>query len=160
VKLIGNILTGSFVLFILFCCPLRSDGQKMHSFKEILSVKTINKTFVNQSKEDTTWRTYLGKITDSKYRTIYYVISEFNKIKAAVTWHGHSNVYFFNRKEKFVARFDMELPENLPIRLQKNTLYFKDKGNAGKIHGVKITSPLQKFICVGPNECGEAIFER
>ena len=72
---------------IVFFFSIKCDGQPQYSFKKILNLKTVNKTFVSTSDEDTTWRTYLGKITDSKQRPLYYVIKEFNKTKAAIKFY-------------------------------------------------------------------------
>jgi len=153
-----NLNLTCFVLFAILCIPFSSAGQKKYSLNAILSIKAINKTFVSKSKDDTTWRTYLGSIKDDKHRTIYYIIKEFNKIQAAVTWHGHSNVYFFNAYKKVVARVDVGLPENLPVQLENNTIYFPDDKNTGQVSGVKISRSLPKAICIRPDWCEEVIF--
>jgi hypothetical protein len=149
-----------FLIFFLLFIPIISDGQQQkYSCMALLHIKAINKTFVLKSKDDTTWRTYLGNITDNKHRTIYYVIKEFTKVQAAATWHGHSNVYFFNENRKLVARFDVVFPEDLPVRLQNDSLYFSDDKKTDKIYGVKISRPLPRIICIRPGWCDELIFK-
>lgn len=142
----------------VFFFPIITKAQQKYSFKKILEMKAVNKTFVNKSKEDTTWRTYLGSLKNDKNETLFFVIKEFDKIKAASTWHGHSNVYFFNRKGKIIARLDVALPENLPLRIQKDILYFPDDKISGTVHAVKIGRSLPPDICLKPDWCDEVIF--
>jgi hypothetical protein len=147
------------LLLTLVCSTAMSRDQQAYSFRSILNTRAANKTFVSKSRSDTTRRTYLGKITGRDHRTIYYVIKEFNKIKAASTWHGHSNIYFFNAGYRLVASVDVGSPEDLPVRLKNNTLYFHDDNSPDKLHGVKITNRLPKFICIRPNDCEEVMPE-
>ena len=155
-----NLNIACLVLFTELFIPFISAGQQQkYSLMALLHIKAINKTFVIKSKDDTTWRTYLGNITDNKHRTIYYVIKEFTKVQAAATWHGHSTVYFFNEYKKLEARCDVVFPENLPVRLQNDSIYFPDDKNTDKIYGVKISRPLPKFICIRPGWCDEVIFK-
>jgi hypothetical protein len=153
-------LSDYLLSIIVFFLSIKCDGQRQYSFKTILNLKAVNKTFVSTSGKDTTWRTYLGKITDSNQRPLYYVIKEFNKTKAAVTWHGHSNVYFFNTQNDLIARFDVALPENLPVKIQDNIMYFPDEKNANKFYEVKIKQMLPKILCIRPDWCDEVIFAR
>lgn len=146
------------IIIVVLCFSTRVQAQRKYCFKTILNIKAINKTFINKSNEDTTWRTYLGRITNDKNQTLIYIIKEFNKVKAASTWHGHSNVYFFNPNGKMIARFDVALPENLPTQLHKNALYFPDDKIADKVHKVRIANPLPKNIFIKLDWCNEVIF--
>lgn len=67
------------------------------AYRTIIQKNKIGKTYVYRSKTDTVWRTYLGVLTDTTDNSTYHVISEFAKIKAALTWHGQINIFLLNK---------------------------------------------------------------
>ncbi len=146
--------------FIFLTFTSNCFSQEKYSYKAILTYKKIGKTFINRSINDTTWRTYLGTISDSKGKAKYYVIKEFNKIRAAATWHGHSNIFFFDRQNKLAARIDVSMPYNLPYNLNNNVFFFKytEKGEA-KVFKMKVGIPLPKTFCTRPDWCDLIIYE-
>lgn len=142
------------VLFISLLATSTIYGQKYHSFKSLLSNLKVGKVSINESYNDTTWQTYLGKITSEKKDKFYYVFKEFKKVRAATTWHGQSNLYFFTEQKKLYAIINLEMPYNLPFRLSKNKLSFKYSQNGTTQFIIsKVPYSLPPLICFGPVGC-------
>jgi hypothetical protein len=70
--------------------------------------------------------------------------------------HGHSNVIYLDKKLKEKKRYELGLPEELPYKLENNTLYFKyldEKSNKKKIFKNNVGTELPEIICVEPTNC-------
>jgi len=147
------------VLFFLLVST-NANCQRYYSFKTILKYKRIGKTFINNSYTDTTCRTYLGKITYSKSNKFYYVFKEFKKVRAAATWHGHSNLYLFNEQKHLYAVIDVEMPYNLPSKLSQNKLFFEHTEN-GTTRSIVSYVPyvLRHEICFSSLGCYDVQFK-
>lgn len=148
-----------FLIIIVFLVlSANSFCQALQNFKTILTDKKIGKVFKTASYNDTTWRIYLGVLQDNSKKDKYYVIREFNKIRAASTWHGHSTVYFFDLRKKGYALVYVGMPEDLPNKLNNNTFYFEYlKDGKKKYSQSKIEVPLPKIFCSQPSGCNEII---
>ena len=146
------------LLFITISTNSFCQGQKV--FKTILASKKVGKVYKAATINDTTWRTYLGVIKDEKKKDKYYVIREFDKIRASSTWHGHSTIYFFNSEKKRVALVYVAMPDNLPYKLEHNIFYFKFIDNGvTKYYKTTMKIPLPKMFCSRQNECDEITFD-
>ncbi|MES2430549.1 MAG: hypothetical protein V4556_06395 [Bacteroidota bacterium] len=148
----------ALVTVFFISISINSYSQNIKPFKNILNAKRINKAYKTSSFNDTTWRTYLGILKDNKRKSKYYVIKEFNKIRAGSTWHGHSSIYFFDMKRKLAAFVYVPMPDNLPYKLYKNNFYFKyiERGKVKEFKSQMFT-PLPKMFCSRINECDEII---
>lgn len=151
-----KLIIASFIFFV----TVNAYGQKYQSFKTLLKYQVAEKTFINKSYYDTTWRTYLGKITDPNTNKYHYVVKEFKKVRAAATWHGHSNLYLFSNHKKLIAIIDMGMPYYLPFKLQANNFSFNYSEN-GRNKLFKIPAPfvLPKIICFGSFGCNDVQFQ-
>lgn len=142
------------VLFTSLLATSTIYGQKYHSFKSLLSNPRVGKVSIHESYNDTTWQTYLGKITSNNKDKFYYVFKEFKKVRAAATWHGHSNLYIFTEQKRLYAIINVEMPHNLPFRLSNNKLSFKYSQNgATQLIISKVPYNLPPVICFGPVGC-------
>ena len=134
--------------------------QEQKIFRRILTSKEVGKIYKSATINDTTWRIYLGALQDKNKKDKYYVIREFNKIRASSTWHGHSTIYFFNLEKKRAALVYVDMPDNLPFKLAHNTFYFKFMENGVvKDYKMAIQTPLPKFFCSRKNVCDEITFD-
>jgi hypothetical protein len=97
---------------------------------------------------------YLGDIQiDGK---IFYVLTSFKRIQAALVKHGHSIIYILDSKKRIVMEYELGLPEELPFKIENNSLYFhyKDlKTNKHKTFLNRIEKKLPELMCVNPDDC-------
>lgn len=131
---------------ILFC-------QSLQNFTDVLDKKIVGKVFTKRVGQDISQRTFLGTIKDRNGKIKYYVVKEFLRIKAAVVYHGHSSILFFSPQKKLALRAILSMPDELPFKLQKNSLYFKYKVDGLTKIFTQPTNPLPRMICVEPTSC-------
>ena len=146
------------IIFLLVLVGAKSSfsQQSVQSFKQIVEGGKIGKTYVHKSVTDSTWRTYLGSITDSITKSTLHVISEFEKVRAAETWHGHSNVFLVNHNGKMAYWILFGMPDELPFQLKNNELYFKDGTKTIKAPFKLVAKNL---FCLYSTRCYEVIKE-
>jgi len=99
---------------------------------------------------------YLGTIKKSTGDTLYFVFGVYSAVQAAIQIHGHSNIIYLNKKLKEIKSYDVGLPDQLPYKLNNNTLYFKyidEKTNKKQIFKNKVGTTLPKIMCVSPTYC-------
>lgn len=140
------LITISFTSYLL--------GQS--EYKKYIVANSSKKTHFIKTKSGDSRITYLGTVRNRKGDTLYYVLSDFSRVKAAIQMHGHSNIIFLNNKKEEIKKFDVGLPENLPFKLLNNVLYFKhinDKTKKEKLYKFEISATLPKLICVDTNDC-------
>jgi hypothetical protein len=97
--------------------------------------------------------TYLGELKLEKGQ-IFYVLTSFKKIQAAIVKHGVVNIYILDINKKLVREYRLNLPEELPFKVKNNSLYFHyAEANTLKLKIFinKIGPELPKLICVGPD---------
>lgn len=146
----------SFLIILVgLSLSLNAFGQSEYS--RYIVADSLKKTHVVKHKDggDATIN-YLGVIKKSNGDTLYYVLTDFTRIQAAIVMHGHSTVIFLNKNLKKVKSYELSLPEELPYKLISNTLYFKynDKTtNKKQVFKNKIGTTIPKMICVSPDSC-------
>lgn len=129
--------------------------QSLKNFNDVLGKQIIGKVIIKKVQEDISQRTFLGTVKYNNGKIKYYVVKEFLRIKAANLYHGNSRILFFNARKKLVLQSILTMPNELPFKLYKNTLYFRYKsGNSEKTFTQPI-HPLPKMICVEPTSCYE-----
>lgn len=143
-----------FIFLILFHSGNAFCQQYYGSYQKIIQKNKIGRTYVDQSKTDTVWRTYLGILFDTSATVNYHVISEFKKIRAASTWNGQSNVYLLNKQGKIVWSILIGMPDELPIKLEANSFYFKE---GKKIVSARFGVVNNQLFCVHPRRCYEVV---
>jgi hypothetical protein len=97
--------------------------------------------------------TYLGELKLGKGQ-IFYVLTSFLKIQAAIVKHGIVKIYILDINKKLVREYRLNLPEELPYKIKNNSLYFHyaDANTSKlKIFINKIGPELPELICVGPD---------
>jgi len=114
--------TTIIILFISVFSTI-SSGQTDYS-KFVKTGKKSKKQFVKTKDRDTENIIYLGDIKNKNGLTIYFVLSSFSVTQAAIQKHGHSNVIFLDSAKTFKKEYEIGLPEELPFKLQNNTLFF------------------------------------
>jgi hypothetical protein len=95
----------------------------------------------------------LGAIEDKRGHALYYLLTDFRKVQAAITVHGHPWIIYLDANKKFVKQYDVGSPEELPFKLKKNALYFyyintETKKKTVYVNNVGTSPP--KLMCVGP----------
>lgn len=145
----------SFILIvavILFTSKL--SGQSEYS--KYIVADSLKKTQLVKNKTGDEKINYLGVIKKTNGDTLYYIVTVFSRVQAARVMHGHSNVIYIGKDLKEKKRYDIALPEELPYKLDNNTLYFKyldEATNKKKIFKNKVGTTLPKIMCVGPDNC-------
>lgn len=142
----------------IVCCLLllivnKGYCQGLETVLSALKNQQIGKVVKNKFEYRTSEATYLGQILDINGKTKYYVVKEFYKVKAAVVYHGHSRMLFFNPNKNLVAQSIVDMPDELPYRLYNNFLYFKYMVKGVPKDYKEHLKTLPKMICVSPHAC-------
>ena len=149
--------SGAFILFVSILSWSKSYSQINVRFNPTFS--QIGKVRTERHKTDTAWRTFTGTFYDQKRKINLFVISEFEKGQAALTWHGHSRIYFFTKNKKLFASVDVGMPEELPFKLTNNTFYFHGaKKDRQKLYKNTLETLLPVF-CTDISGCNDVVFE-
>ena len=148
-----NRMKNKILPFLVVFFYTNSFCQSLEDFDDVLKAKKTEKLFIKKVKQDISERTFLGSIKDKEGNIKYYVVKEFLRVKAAVVYHGHSRILFFNPHKKLVLESILSMPYELPFKLKNNSLYFRySKNNKKKIH-IEDISILKKMLCVEPKSC-------
>ena len=141
-------------VILVVCLSINLFGQNEYS--KYIVVDSLRKVHKVKNPHGYEQINYLGPIKKSNGDTLYYVFGIFTGVQAAITIHGHSNIVYLNRKYKEVKSYDIGMPENLPYKLNNNTLYFKYVDETTKkkhIFKNKVGTILPKVMCVSPTSC-------
>ena len=143
------------IFFLTFFLSLTIFGQTNYSV--FVRHDQINKKQIISSKDGSSEEIiYLGEIKNKSGQTIYYVLSVYRLVQAAIEKHGHSNVIFLDYDLKVKKQYELDLPEELPFKLENNILnfyYFDTKTKVRRVYQNKIEIELPKILCVSPNNC-------
>lgn len=135
------------ILNIFFFFNVLLTSAQTQNFKPILDSLKVGETY---SKKGSTFKTkviYLGTVLSSKSDTLFYVLTENYEVKAAIEWHGHSRIVFLEKNKKIKGFYSLDSPEQLPIKLVSNSLFFRDN-KTGKATKQKIPSKLPDMLCI------------
>ena len=132
------------------------DTSYCDSTKFAKYVVTKLKTKKQNTKEENLEETivYLGDIKVNG--KLFYVLTSYRLIQAALVEHGHSTIYILDSKKRIVKEYELGQPEELPFMVENNSLYFhyKDlKTNKRKTYINRIEKELPKLMCVAPDDC-------
>lgn len=99
----------------------------------------------------------LGRISDQRGRLRYYVWTEFYTVQAAQRPHGHSRLLFLSAQHVPVAQYAVDLPQELPYRLRRNTLYFQPRAGCepARTYSLQLGMRLPQRLCLGEGNCYE-----
>lgn len=141
------------MLCLLFVC-LASLGQRT-GYGEILTQAKAGKSVTRKTKDSESTITYLGTIRNKNRKVVYFVVKEFLKFQAARQMHGRSTILFFDNQKNKIAEYRVNLPDELPIKLTNNILYFTARDSKGNSieHQEEISIALPEYICVSSEEC-------
>jgi hypothetical protein len=106
---------------------LQNSDPKVIYLNTLINSKRINKEFKSgKSDEAEYFTTYLGQLNLNKLET--HVFKQFYTIQAAIEKHGHSVIILVNKSGAYY--YEMDLPEDLPIDMEKNGSFrFKHKND-------------------------------
>lgn len=143
-----------YILIVTILFASKLVGQSEYS--KYIVADSLKKTQLIKTKTGDEKTNYLGVIKKTNGDTLYYIVTVFSRVKAAQVMHGHSNIIYIGKDLKEKKRYDIGLPEELPYKLDNNTLYFKytdETTNKKKIFKNKVGTTLPKIMCVGPDNC-------
>ncbi|MDO7851122.1 hypothetical protein [Hymenobacter convexus] len=108
---------------------------------------------VRKQQAATSIKKYLGSARGPTGEVLYHVMTHFYTVQAAAVLHGHSRILFFDRSWKQLAYCEVDMPDELPDKLKKNSLCFKHAGanNQQLEYQALIGSALPKLLCTGTN---------
>lgn len=121
-------------------------GQSNNSPNIDLNQQNIGKSLFKKSKGGDLKSTYLGKISDTSGKVRFYVVTEFMRFRADIVYHGQSKLIFYNSSKKVNAQYYFDMPEELPFKLESNTLYFHDSNEKLSLLTLQIGEQLPKHI--------------
>jgi len=146
-------LKSQALLILIIIFSTNSFCQSLDNFNDVLKAKKIDKVFTRKVNKDISERTFLGSIKDKKGKVKYYVVKEFLRIQAAIVYHGHSRILFFNSQEKLTFEAILSSKNELPFELKNNHLYFSYSENGEKKIFSEDLNTLPKMLCVEPKSC-------
>lgn len=127
------------------------DAENYSSFvNDGLKNKIQNKTGEDYREQIT----YLGSVKIKGQ--LFYVLSAYREVQAAITIHGHSRIHFLNQNKELIRTYYLSLPEQLPFKVENTSLFFhyiEGKTKQGKVYEENISDGFPKYICVAPNDC-------
>ena len=118
----------------------------------VTKLKTKKQNIKEENSEETI--VYLGDIHVAG--KLFYVLTSISRIQAVLVKHGHANIYILDSMKKIVKRYELGLAEELPFKVENNSLYFHyrdSKTNKRKTYINRIEKVLPKLICVEPDNC-------
>jgi hypothetical protein len=145
-----------FFLILFFAKTATCQDKDYSDYSKFIKHSWIGKITKEKTNDSSSEITYLGDITDSNGKTVYYVIKEFSTVQAAIVMHGHSNIIFLDTDKKIVRMYYLGTPDELPKSLKNNKLIFEytdEKTKQKVIHQESIGKELPKMICVKPDDC-------
>lgn len=145
------------VIIILTYFAFATNVSAQTDYSHFVKPDKINKKQIKKRDKGVTDSiVYLGVIKDKDGTTIYHVISNFRLVQAAIQKHGHSEIVFLDKSLKVKRTYTLGLPDDLPFKLEKNTLYFYYIDNHTKTKQVfknRIDRDLPDLICIAPDDC-------
>ena len=93
------------------------------SLKRIINAELIEKVQVFGNPEEAeSFIKYLGEIKISKEK--YFVLSKFTIIQLAISKRGRSVVLFLDKNKEVIKKYNLDMPDQLPYKIEKNKLVF------------------------------------
>jgi hypothetical protein len=145
----------AIIITILVTLFFNANGQ-VKDYSKYINDQLINKKQTAKTPDDKEEIIYLGKIKSSNGKILFYILSIYSEVQAAIQIHGHSNVLYLDREKVIKKQFDLGLPDELPFKLKNNTLYFhyyNDKTKKTELYANHVGTGLPKILCVGPEDC-------
>lgn len=145
------------ILLLSFLLTLMVDGYTQESDNTVRAAKKriIGKTLKQNRKYSTSKATYLGILCDKNSKVKYYVVKEFSTLQAANVPHGHSEIIFFNQHAKVMAKVQVNMPYELPVKISKNALVFTYRKNKMVKQFLFRIDNKPDMLCVEPESCYE-----
>jgi hypothetical protein len=152
-----------FLMIMILLALSAINSNAIRSTKQYRGEQTDYSIYVNSkfklkpqiiTRTDSEERiTYLGELKLGKGQ-IFYVLTSFKKIQAALVKHGVVSIYFLDINKKLKKEYRLASEEELPFKVKKNCLYFHyNEANTSKLKTFinKIGTELPRLICVGPD---------
>jgi len=121
-----------------------------HNYAQIIDSTEIGVEDTIHANHSIHYRTYLGVLRDLITDEPYYVIRDFWTLELANGLKGHSELVFIRDSNDFVVKYGLEMPEELPLSIEDNTLIFKRDSTE---FGWQLASGLSFIFCTPWNHC-------
>lgn len=129
-------------------------SKELQYYKQFISAKKINEKQIIVDDEDgiKTEIVYLGPLLDLDKHNTYHVIRDFKilGIGEMQSPRGVSNIAFIYSNFEKVMIYRMGLPNELPVKIEDNILYFNLKSQ--KV-GISILGGLPPMLCLPEIGC-------
>lgn len=138
---------------LLLIIPLIGYTQNQQDYSKYVDSKLKLKTQKLTGADFEESITYLGDLTLYNGQ-VFYVLTSFRTVQAALVKHGHTDIFILDINKKIFRQYSLNLPEELPFRVKRGSLYFHYQDeNTGdiKVFANKLGNELPKLMCVGPN---------
>ncbi|HTE01601.1 MAG TPA: hypothetical protein VK668_20075 [Mucilaginibacter sp.] len=136
-----------YLICLLVIGNIQLSHAQSHEYKKLIDSHRPGYTIKRTGTEYTSLCVYLGNTKSADGKVLYHIISKFERIKAAILWHGKSTLLFFNNKERLVTIYYMNMPDDLPYKLEGNQLYFRSRGAKKETMAVSVPDKLPKLLC-------------
>ncbi len=126
--------------------------SELNFYKKFIKSKKINVPKILKTKSTKTKITYLGELKDLNHKNSYHIITNFEiwGIGEMLSPRGRSKVAFINETKNKILIYDLGMPENLPVKIENNILYFKIEKSEIKI---SILGGLSPELCIPKIGC-------
>ena len=100
---------------------IRYSGDLL--LKRVINAELIEKVQVFGNPEEAeSFIKYLGEIKIGKEK--YFVLSKFTIIQLAISKRGRSVVLFLDKNKEVIKKYNLDMPDQLPYKIEKNKLVF------------------------------------
>lgn len=116
----------------------------------------INKKQIITTKDGKEEITFIGTIKDKNEHVLFYILTMYSEVQAAIQVHGNSKIIYLDANKKLTKQYSLGGPEEFPFKLEKNALFFRymdTTTNENKVYTNKVGSVPPKFMCVAPDDC-------
>jgi len=129
-----------------------SSKSRLNYYRPFINSKKINKLIILKEEFSKTKIKYLGKIEDLNNKESYHIITDFTIIGVGsmLSPRGKSNVIFINKNLDKIIIYNLPMPENLPLYIDNNVLFFNYEKT--KI-GISISGGLPPELCLPKIGC-------
>ena len=131
------------------------NGQ-VNDYSKYINEELINKKQFVKKPDGKEEIIYLGTIKNSDGTDLFYILTIYREVQAAILIHGHSNVLYLDKEKVIKKQIELGLRGELPAKLKNNTLYFyyyNKKTKKKKLYTNHVGLEIPKFLCVSPEEC-------
>lgn len=144
------------IIITIFVLLYSTVYGQANDYSKYIKDHLINKKQFVKTPDSKEEIIYLGEIKNSDGKVLFYILTIYSEVQAAILFHGHSNVLYLDKEKVVKKQFELGMRDELPAKLKNNTLYFyyyNKESKGKKLYTNHVGIEIPKLLCVSPNEC-------